>query len=131
MQTVRDLAGARTLRLATTGRKSGVRRVVEVWFVVEDDTILLQAGAQGQKGWLANLRHEPRVEIELGGLHVTGTAEVLDPVEQERVAGLFRRKYWMARLARWFGSAIGRGLPVRIRIAAPAHAARDETPKAG
>lgn len=116
MATLTDLAGAKTLRLTTTGRKSGRKRTAEVWFVVDEEGLLVQAGPQGRRGWYVNLTHDPRVEVTIGDRALRGTAEVLAVGEQERVAALFRRKYWLARVARWFGSQIGRGLPVRIRV---------------
>ena len=111
------LASRRTLHLTTVGRKSGLERTAEVWFVVEDGSVLVQAGPQGLKGWYANLRASPRVKLQLGETAFAGRAEcIVAEGEQERVAALFRRKYWLAREAGWVGSRIGRGRPVRIHI---------------
>lgn len=109
-----DLARRKTLRLFTVGRKSGRERMAEVWFVVDGDALLVQAGPQGQKGWYANVCANPGVRVEVGDRTLAGRAEALGDDERERVADLFRRKYWLARVARWFGSQIGRGRPVRI-----------------
>ena len=113
-----ELHSLSTLKLTTIGRKSGQMRTVEVWFVVDDGAIVVQAGAQGQKGWLANVRSNPGVRLELAGRALEGRAEPMAESEHERVARLFRRKYWLARLARWVGSQIGRGKPVRIELTA-------------
>lgn len=105
-----------TLRLTTLGRKSGKERVAEVWFVVDDGAVILQAGAKGAKGWLGNLSANPDVRLEIGTITLRGRAQVLSAEERERVAALFRRKYWLARIARFVGSQIGRGTPVRIEL---------------
>lgn len=111
-----EVAHLKTVRLTTVGRKSGQRRSTEVWFVAEDDAVLIQAGAQGQKGWYRNVAANPNVELAFGTWVVEGVAEVLSGVDEEAVAAEFRRKYWLARVARLFGSQIGRGKPVRVRL---------------
>jgi deazaflavin-dependent oxidoreductase (nitroreductase family) len=109
-------AARRMLRLTTIGRRTGRERTVDVWFVLDDGGILVQAGVKGERGWYANLRANPNVKVDLGGRAFVGVAEITPPDEQSRADALFRRKYWLARVARWFGSRIGRGKPVRIRI---------------
>ena len=117
MRDLRAISAHKTLKLTTVGRKSGQMRTAEVWFVIEDGALLVQAGPQGQKGWYANVRANPRVSLQVGASALTGLAEAITtPADEERVAALFRRKYWLARVARWFGSALGRGRPVRIQI---------------
>jgi len=118
VKTLEQLASCKTLRLTTVGRKSGLERTAEVWFVVESRSVLVQAGPQGSKGWYANLRSNPQVTLLVDGMSFSGKAECIEAGvdEEERVAALFRRKYWLARMARWLGSAIGRGRPVRIHI---------------
>ncbi len=115
MDDLHSLAGRKTIQLTTVGRKSGQKRSVDIWFVVEGDAILVQAGERGQRGWYVNVLHDPHVELALGSVRFAGTAEHLGEDQADRVAALFRRKYPLARVARWFGSQIGRGKPVRIR----------------
>jgi hypothetical protein len=57
------------------------------------------------------------VTLEVGDRRLRGRAIVVDaPSEIDRVHGLFREKYWLARAASWVGSGIGSGRPVRIEI---------------
>lgn len=114
MARIEDIRHHKTLRLFTVGRKSGRERMAEVWFVVDGGALLIQAGPQGQKGWYVNVCANPSVRVEIGDRTLAGKAEALADGERDRVAALFRRKYWLARVARWFGSQIGRGRPVRI-----------------
>lgn len=113
---LQTIAGRKTARLTTVGRKSGQERTVEIWFVVDEGAVLVQAGPKGRKGWYANVGANPTVRLQIGDTALEGIAERLEVSEErDRVAALFRRKYWLARLAGWVGSPIGRGDPVRIR----------------
>jgi deazaflavin-dependent oxidoreductase (nitroreductase family) len=112
-----SVAGERTLKITTIGRKSGQPRTATIWFVVEGDHLFVQAGENARKGWLANVRSNPEVDLDIGGTKLNGRAGVVtDDQEAERILGLVRRKYWLARIAGWFGSGIGSGVPIRIEL---------------
>ena len=111
------LGKKRTLELTTTGRRSGVPRTARIWFVVDGKRVCVQAGPKGKRGWLANLRANPKVTLAIGGHRFTGVATpVTDPAERERVLGLIRDKYWLARAAAGVGSRSGHGEPVWIEL---------------
>ena len=113
--TLSALAEARTLKMTTIGRKTGKRRTSEIWFVVEGNHLFVQAGKKARKGWLANIRSNPEVDLDIDGTELHGRASVIsDPAEGQRVLALFRQKYWLARVASWVGAGIGGGVPVRI-----------------
>ncbi|MBI1818334.1 MAG: nitroreductase family deazaflavin-dependent oxidoreductase [Deltaproteobacteria bacterium] len=113
--TLAAVANAKTLKLTTTGRKSGQQRVAEIWFVVEGDHLLVQAGKNARKGWLVNVKHHPEVALDIAGTKLRGRAIVItDPAAAQRVIDLMRQKYWRAWLASWVGSQIGAGVPVRV-----------------
>lgn len=96
-----------TVRLTTTGRKSGKQHTVTVWFVVADARRFYVQHVQGATAdWYKNLRKTPRVQIDFGDGPQPATATpILDPAEIQRVLALVRRKYWMA----WFIQLFGRG----------------------
>ena len=115
--TLGSLAQVKTLKLTTTGRKSGQPRTAEIWFVVEGDHLFVQAGKAAQKGWLVNIKSNPQVALDINGTKLRGRATVItDPPQRDHVLDLVREKYWRARLSGWIGSAIGAGTPVRIDI---------------
>lgn len=119
MSSLDEIAPVKTLRLTTVGRKSGLERHAQVWFVVDGDAIWVQAGARGVKGWYANARANPQVHLQVRARRWAGRAECVDaPEERQRVAALFRRKYLLARLAGWLGAGIGHGRPLRIQLTA-------------
>ena len=65
--------------LTTTGRRSGLAREVEIWFVAIEDTIYLLNGgdgahAPGSAGWVHNLRAQPRATVRIGAVTFEATA---------------------------------------------------------
>jgi nitroimidazol reductase NimA-like FMN-containing flavoprotein (pyridoxamine 5'-phosphate oxidase superfamily) len=84
----------------TSLRRDGVPVSMPVWYVVLDDTIYI--GTRGKK--LARVRHDSRASFlveggvywrDLWGVHVTGTAEIIDPSPElaARIAAENARKY--------------------------------------
>ena len=113
--TLAAVANVKTLKLTTTGRKSGQPRTAEIWFVVDGDHLFVQAGKAAQKGWLVNVKSNPQVALDIAGTKLRGRATLIkDSAEREHVFALIRQKYWRARVSSWIGSAIGAGIPVRI-----------------
>jgi F420H(2)-dependent quinone reductase len=106
------VAGERLLRLTTRGRRSGLPRVVTIWFAVDGDEIVLGT-LNDERQWVRNARREPAVELEVGSLCLRGRLrDIADPQEHARVRGLIARKYWPARIASWFG--IGQRFTFRV-----------------
>lgn len=104
-----------TVRLTTTGRKSGQPRTATIWFVHDRGKIYVQAGKGGDTDWFRNLLKYPEVTLDFGSLAVRGRAHPLDDsAEAERVHSLFRQKYLLARVSTWFGGGFGRGKVVVV-----------------
>lgn len=97
------LAGEKTVRLTTRGRKTGAPRVVTIWFVTEGATIGLGT-LNEDRHWVKNARANPAVELEIGGIRFQGRfADNRDPGMHDGVRRAMARKYWPARIASWFG----------------------------
>ncbi|HZP41531.1 MAG TPA: nitroreductase/quinone reductase family protein [Candidatus Binatia bacterium] len=112
LERVRDQS---TLDITTVGRKSGRRHTKPIWFVVDDGRIVVQAGKSGKTDWYRNLRKDPSVVVRTGGYTFQTTAvPVTDPKRVEAIHRLFLQKYTSAWLLSFFGSSIGRGLPVEL-----------------
>ena len=102
-----------TLRLTTTGRKSGEPRRVTIWFAADGGKIYL-AGGRKVPQWSKNIQKNPEVEVEIGGVKFKGRARVLKGKEGlDRVRLLMFRKYLLARISSWFGG-YSRAVPVEI-----------------
>ena len=102
--------------LTTTGRISGLRREVEMWFAVDELTVYLLSGARERSHWVRNLQREPRVSVRIASHEFHGTAAVVDA--RSDADGLARsllvEKYRTPAndLSHWGRTA----LPVAIRI---------------
>jgi deazaflavin-dependent oxidoreductase (nitroreductase family) len=102
-----DVLREQFLYLTTTGRKTGLRRRIEIWFVASGGHLYVLAEQFHKAQWVLNIMKSPRVRVLLAGHTHAATAVVLDPnrdaAEWQTVRELAREKYG------W-----GDGLPVRI-----------------
>jgi deazaflavin-dependent oxidoreductase (nitroreductase family) len=111
------IAGKSTVELTTTGRRTGKPHTKPIWFVVSDGTVFLQAGKSGRTDWYLNLVKTPAVTLRQGPYTFRARAvPVKDPARVEEIHRLFLDKYTSAWLLSWFGSSIGRGVPVALSL---------------
>ena len=91
------VADEEVLHLTTIGRRTGLSREIEIWFVVCDERFYLFAEAGEAAGWIKNIRRNPRVTVRIGERQIDATARVLDRVTDrklwDRVAAVADRKY--------------------------------------
>ena len=67
------IASQKTLHLTTTGRRTGKRLTVEVWFAVGKDSLYLShEGAETD--WMKNIKKNGTVTIEIGDRKFEGKA---------------------------------------------------------
>jgi deazaflavin-dependent oxidoreductase (nitroreductase family) len=98
---------AQVLYLTTIGRRTGLPREIEIWFVESEGKLYLLAEKFHEANWVQNIERNPRVKVRLDGREMEATARVLDPLRDpalwELAQDLGRKKYG------W-----GEGLPVEI-----------------
>jgi deazaflavin-dependent oxidoreductase (nitroreductase family) len=97
------------LYLTTIGRTTGLRREIEIWFVLCRDHFYLFAETGEAAGWVKNIRRNPEVTIRIGERQISATARVLDRETDrqlcDEVAAIsVRKRGW------------GEGLPVEITL---------------
>ena len=101
------MADEQFLYLTTIGRRSGLPREIEIWFVVCRECFYLFAETGEAAGWVKNIRRNPEVTVRIGERQIDATARVLDRQTDsllcDEVAAIADRKYG------W-----GDGLPVEI-----------------
>jgi deazaflavin-dependent oxidoreductase (nitroreductase family) len=115
---IRRFADEKVLYLTTIGRKTGLRRQIEIWFVVYGDRFYLFAETGEAAAWVKNVRNNPEVMIRIGERQIGATARVLD-----RKAD---RELWAKVAARADGKyGWGEWLPIEI-APLPPHAARSD-----
>jgi len=66
------------LLLTTTGRRSGLPREIEIWYVSLGRGIYLAAETGEAAQWVRNLRADPRARWRIGDRAWTGRGRVLD-----------------------------------------------------
>ena len=108
------LAGLPSLRLTTTGRKSGLPRSTNLLYYPRSGDFVLTAsnwGRPNDPAWALNLRANPKCEVALAGKPVDVLARELHGEEYDRM--------WSELLAFWPGYAMeqreaARPLPVFV-----------------
>jgi deazaflavin-dependent oxidoreductase (nitroreductase family) len=65
--------------LTTTGRKSGLPREIEIWFVEREGRIYMLTEQGYRAHWVRNILANPCVRIRVGKQQWTATGRVLDP----------------------------------------------------
>jgi deazaflavin-dependent oxidoreductase (nitroreductase family) len=102
-----ELRGQPYLYLTTVGRKTGLPREIEIWFVVHEQSFYVFAEGFHRAQWVKNIARNSHVTVRMGDNRLEAVAQALDPAgdaaEWRAVQDLARQKYG------W-----GDGLPVRI-----------------
>jgi len=97
------VAGEKTVRLVSRGRRSGQPRQVTIWFAVVDGAIGLGT-LNEERNWVKNARQAGEVELVFAAGRLRGRfADVSEPQLHQQIRTAMARKYWPARVASWFG----------------------------
>jgi len=97
------LSGTDEVTIGVTGRSTGRRISVPVWFVAEDDKIYLVPIHGSDSDWYRNLVATPRLQLTAEGATVNGTATpVGDPARVRQVVDDFRAKYGSQQVASYY-----------------------------
>ncbi len=84
------------LLLTTTGRKSGRRHTTPLLYYPDDGNMAVIAsngGAERHPAWYLNLRHEPRVQVQVRARVLRVRAEVAGAEERARLWPLVTQMY--------------------------------------
>jgi len=73
------LAAEKFLYLTTVGRKTGLPREIEIWFVAAGDRYYVLAEGHRNANWLRNIERTPQVRVRIAAATFGATATVLDP----------------------------------------------------
>jgi deazaflavin-dependent oxidoreductase (nitroreductase family) len=89
----RRMIGVPTLLLRTTGRRSGLPRTVALVYAEDGDRYVMVASNHGwdrPPAWFVNLEAQPRVNVQVGRVHMDGAASVVtsDDPDYPRLWGL-------------------------------------------
>jgi len=96
------------LYLTTTGRKTGLPREIEIWFVERESRICILAEHGYKANWVQNILANPSVTIRLMGRLWQASGRVLEP---DRDGDLYAEVRELAREKYGWGN----GLPIEFR----------------
>src|ERR1700751_497057 len=92
-----EFAGEKVLQLTTIGRRTGLAREIEIWFIVYHERFYLFAESAEAAAWVKNVRQNPTVVVQIGKQQIGATARVLDRETDrelwDHVAAIAHRKY--------------------------------------
>ena len=95
---------ARQVRVTTTGRRTGRRHTVPLWFVARGPAGPLYLWhCRGRTDWVANVRAGGPLAIDFGAGPVTARATRVEGDEHTWARRIFHRKYLGARLFQFLG----------------------------
>lgn len=102
--------------VTTTGRVTGKRHRIEIWFAAapEADTIYILSGGRERSDWVRNLVASPSCTLEIGAERYSGYGRVIEGTAEDSIArDLVFEKYRRADdLEQWRDEA----LPIAIDI---------------
>jgi deazaflavin-dependent oxidoreductase (nitroreductase family) len=103
--------------LTTTGRVSGKRHEIEIWFGLRGQTLYMLSGGGTRADWVRNIKKTPAVSVRIGERTFAGKARfVEDAAEDETARSLLVEKYspsYSGDLSGWRKTA----LPVAVDLA--------------
>jgi deazaflavin-dependent oxidoreductase (nitroreductase family) len=97
-QQIRDaLRDRREVELTVTGRKSGRESTRPIWFVEEEDRLLLLPIHGSDTGWYRNIVATPEIRLAADGAEVQVTARTIEDADAvAEVVEKFKEKYGIA-----------------------------------
>ena len=97
------LRNANEVELIVTGRKSGNQTSRPIWFVEEDDKILLLPVTGSDSNWYRNIRANPEIRLAADGADYAAQAELVeDPGAVDHVLEAFGAKYGADRVKEYY-----------------------------
>ncbi|HEV2251142.1 MAG TPA: nitroreductase/quinone reductase family protein [Candidatus Limnocylindria bacterium] len=112
------LAGEDVCYLTTTGRTSGRRHEIEIWFGIRGGTLYLLSGAGDTADWVKNIAKDRRVRVRINTQRAALRARFVRPgtTEDRAARELLDRKYMGWREGRKLSSWARGALPVAIDL---------------
>lgn len=88
---IESIKGKYTLQLATTGRKTGLKRSTTIWFGVLDGNLYVSSGRGEHSDWVKNIAKNARVEVTIARVTKQGNAKIIRSVQ---IKPSLRKLYW-------------------------------------
>ena len=102
-----DFSTQQFIYVTTAGRRSGLPREIEIWFVEREGKLYIFAEHFFKANWVRNIQKNPNVRVRLGKQEFSAIARILD---EKQDAELWRETQGLAQKKYGWGD----GLPVEI-----------------
>lgn len=112
---LQQLANEDFCYLTTTGRITGRPHTIEIWFVLNSQTLYMLSGGMDRSDWVKNALRLPDVVVKIKDVVFSGKARVVqEPEEDAQARQLIGEKYQNSEedLDEWLRSA----LPVAVDL---------------
>jgi hypothetical protein len=97
------LASTEELEITVTGRNSGRKISLPVWFVLEGEALYLLPVKGSASNWYKNILRNPTMMISARGMEITVNVKpIIDPPTVREVVEKFRAKYGTANIQRYY-----------------------------
>jgi hypothetical protein len=97
------LASTRELEITVTGRTSGRKISIPVWFVYEGDTLSLLPVKGSDSDWYKNILRTPTITLSARGTGMAVNAKpTTDPHQVRGIVDRFRAKYGAVDVQRYY-----------------------------
>ncbi|HEY6958358.1 MAG TPA: nitroreductase family deazaflavin-dependent oxidoreductase [Candidatus Limnocylindria bacterium] len=111
------LADADVAYLTTTGRRTGRRHRIEIWFALENGVVYLLSGGGHDADWVRNIAKHREVRIQVGSRSVAARARLVRARREDaRARELLDAKYMEWRPGRQLSSWASGAVPVAIDL---------------
>lgn len=97
------LDSSKELEITVTGRKSGRKITLPIWFVRDGERLLLLPLRGSETNWYRNIKRSSTIGISTGGTSMTVKARPMEGTERAReVTEKFRTKYGAADVKKYY-----------------------------
>lgn len=97
------LAGKKEIKITVSGRRTGRKIQLPVWFILEDETIYLVPVRGSDSDWFKNTLKNPTVMITAGGTSLEAKTEAVTRHGQvAEIVDRFRKKYGTGEVKKYY-----------------------------
>jgi len=112
-----EVVGEQFCYVTTTGRATGRRHTIEIWFAIEGRTLYMLSGGRDRSDWVRNLLRIPETTVRIRDREFAGRARIVEDGDEGQLARrLLLNKYaptYSGDLSEWGRTA----LPVAVGLA--------------
>lgn len=109
---VEALSKNEEIKITFLGRKSKKQISTPVWYVFENNQVLLLPVSGSKTNWLKNVAVNPKMEVEINNVKLSGKCEILtNKKDVDYVVTRFKEKYGEEEIKKWYS-----GFDAAVRV---------------